>query len=356
MKVFLVWYMQAEVMKAVRFHQHGGIEVLKYEEVEDPKPGRNEAVVRVKACALNHLDIWARNGLPNVRIPLPHISGSDISGTVERVDEEDEILIKKGMDVIVSPGISCGRCEKCLSGRDNQCRSYSIVGYQTDGGYAEFVKVPVKNLLEKPQNLNYVEAASFPLVFLTAYHMLIGKARLEAGEYVLVLGAGSGVGTASIQIAKLYNAYVIATAGDEEKLGKAEKLGADFTINHYKEDVVDRVRSITGRRGVDVVVEHVGKATWERSIKACATGGRIVTCGATSGPDAVTDLRYIFNREITVYGSYMGSKAELMKVLELFKTGKLKPVVDSVFKLSDAPIAQKRMEESKHFGKIVLQP
>lgn len=342
-------------MKAVRFHQHGGTEVLQYEEVEDPKPSRGEVVVRVKACALNHLDIWARKGLPNVKIPLPHISGSDVAGTVEWVPE-DENLIKKGMDVIVSPGLSCGRCEKCLSGMDNQCRNYSILGYQVDGGYAELVKVPVQNIVEKPENLSYVEAASFPLVFLTAHHMLVQRAGIQAGEYVLVLAAGSGVGVAAIQIAKLYNAYVIATAGDEEKMRKAEKLGADFTINHYKEDVVESVRKITGRRGADIVVEHVGKSTWERSIKACATGGRIVTCGATTGPDAVTDLRYVFNREISILGSYMGSKSELLRVVELFKKGKLKPVVDSIFKLSDAALAQKRMEESVHFGKIVLQP
>jgi NADPH:quinone reductase-like Zn-dependent oxidoreductase len=342
-------------MKAVRFHQHGGPEVLVYEEVEDPRPGKGEALVRVKACALNHLDIWARKGLPNVRIPLPHISGSDIAGTVEWAPEEEKDVVK-GMDVIVSPGISCGRCEKCFSGRDNQCRNYSIIGYQTDGGYAELVKVPVQNLMEKPKNMNFIEASSFPLVFLTAYHMLINKAHLEAGEYVLVLGAGSGVGIASIQIAKLYNAHVIATAGDEEKLRKAEKLGADYTINHYKEDVVEEVRKITAKKGADVVVEHVGKATWERSIRACSTGGRIVTCGATTGPDAVTDLRYVFNREITILGSYMGSKAELMRVVELFKDGKLKPVVDSVFPLKEADKAQRRMEESLHFGKIVLQP
>jgi NADPH:quinone reductase-like Zn-dependent oxidoreductase len=340
-------------VKAVRFHKHGGPEVLNFEEAPDPVLKADAALVRVKACALNHLDIWARAGLPNVKIPLPHISGSDISGVVERVPREEK-EIARGMEVIVNPGIGCGRCDRCLLGMDNQCRYYTIIGYTIDGGYAELVKVPLTNIIPKPEGMSFAEAASFPLVFLTVYHMLVGKARIQSGETILVLGANSGVGSAAIQLAKLYNAIVIATGGDDNKLAGAKKLGADYTINHYKEDVAAGAKAITGNRGVDIVVEHVGKATWDKSLRALAKGGRLVICGATSGPEAVTDLRFVYAREITVYGSYMGSKGELLKVVELFRQGRLKTVVDRTFQLKDAALAQERMEKSEHFGKIVL--
>ncbi len=340
-------------MKAVRFHRHGGPEVLRYEEAPDPIAENGEVLVRVRACALNHLDLWARSGLPNVKIPLPHISGSDISGVVEWVPGGEKEF-EKGTEVIVSPGISCGRCEKCLLGMDNHCRFYAIVGYEIDGGYAELVKVPRTNIIAKPSAMDFVDAASFPLVFLTAYHMLVSKARVQAGENVLVLGAGSGVGSAAIQVAKLYNANVIATAGEDEKLVKARELGADQTINHRTQDITEEARKLTGKRGVDIVVEHVGKATWEKSLRSLAKGGRLITCGATTGSEGVTDLRYVFSRELSVHGSYMGSKGELLKVVELFRSGKLKKVVDSVYPLKDARAAQERMDTREHFGKIVL--
>lgn len=340
-------------MKAVRFHEHGGPEVLRYEEAPDPVPDSDEALVRVKACALNHLDLWTRKGLPNVEIPLPHISGCDIAGTIEWVPHEEKEF-KKGDKVIVNPGIGCGRCEKCLSGRDDQCRFYTIVGYGTDGGFAELVKVPRINLIRKPEGMNFVDAASFPLVFLTAYHMVITKAGVTASDTVLVLGANSGVGCAAIQLAKLQGAQVVATAGDESKMEKAAKLGADYVIDHYKQDILAEVRRITGRRGVDVVVEHVGRATWEKSVKALAKGGRLVLCGATTGSEVVTDLRYVYNKELTIYGSFMSGKGELLRVVELFKAGKLKTVVDSTFPLAKARDAEERLERSAHFGKIVL--
>ncbi len=340
-------------MKAVRFHKHGGPDVLQFENAPDPVPKKDEVLMRVKACALNRLDIWARVGLPNVKIPLPHISGSDISGVVEWAPSEESEL-EKGMEIIVNPGMGCGRCDKCLLGTDNQCRYYTIIGYTVDGGYAELVKVPRTNVIPKPDGMSFEEAASFPLVFLTVYHMLVTKARIQAGETVLVLGANSGVGSAAIQLAKLYNTTVIATGGDDKKLARAKKLGADYTINHYKQDIAEEARTITGKRGVDIVVEHVGKATWDKSIRSLAKGGRLVLCGATSGPDAVTDLRYVYNRELTVYGSYMGSRGELLKVVDLFKRGKLKTVVDITYRLKDAALAQQRMERSEHFGKIVL--
>ena len=341
-------------MKAVRFHRHGGLEVLQYEDAPEPLPSSDEALVRVRACALNHLDLWARNGLPNVEIPLPHISGSDIAGVVEWVPPEERDF-KKGDEVIVNPGVGCGRCDKCLIGRDNQCRYYTIIGYGVDGGYAELVKVPRVNLIPKPERMSFEEAASFPLVFLTAYHMLVTKAGVGAGDTVLVLASSSGVGSAAIQLAKLYGAEVIATGGDAEKLERAKQLGADHVIDHYRQDVLTEVRRITGKRGVDVVFEHVGTATWESSVKALAKGGRLVLCGATTGAEVVTDLRYLYNRELTIYGSFMSSKGELLKVVSLFRTGRLKTVVDCVFPLERVGEAQHRMEESLHFGKIVLK-
>ena len=340
-------------MKAVRFHRHGGPEVLQYEEAPDPVPGSDEALVRVRACALNHLDLWARNGLPSVKIPLPHISGSDVAGTVEWVPGEEKEF-KKGDEVIVNPGIGCGRCDRCLTGKDDQCRHYTILGYETDGGYAELVKARRTHLIRKPERMTFEEAASFPLVFETAYLMLATKARATPADTVLVLGANSGVGSASIQVAKLLGAKVIATAGDPEKMERARGLGADEVVDHYKQDVLEEVRKLTGKRGVDVVVEHVGRATWGGSVKALAKGGRLVTCGATTGADVQTDLRYVYNRELTIYGSFMAGMGELLRVVELFKEGRLKTVVDSVFPLQKAAEAQSRMESSKHFGKIVL--
>lgn len=340
-------------MKAVRFHRHGGPEVLQYEEAPDPVPNGDEALVRVRACALNHLDLWARNGLPDVEIPLPHISGCDIAGVVERVPPEEK-QFKQGDEVIVNPGVGCGRCEKCLSGKDDQCRYYTIIGYGLDGGFAELVKVPRTNLIKKPEEMSFTEAASFPLVFLTAYHMVVTKARVSAVDTVLVLAANSGVGSAAIQVAKLQGAQVIATAGDQSKMEKAKQLGADHVIDHYRQDVLAETNRITGKRGVDVVIEHVGKATWENSVKALAKGGRLVLCGATTGAQVVTDLRYIYSRELTVYGSYMAGKGELLKVVELFEANRLKTVVDSVFPLERAREAEERMEKSAHFGKIVL--
>jgi NADPH:quinone reductase-like Zn-dependent oxidoreductase len=341
-------------MKAVRFHRHGGPEVLQYEDAPDPAPNGDEALVRVRACALNRLDLWARNGLPNVEISLPHISGSDVSGVIEWVPPQEKEF-RKGDEVLVNPGVGCGRCDRCLLGKDNQCRYYTIIGYGMDGGYAELVKVPRANLVRKPDGMSFEDAASFPLVFLTAYHMLVTKAGVGPGDMVLVVAASSGVGSAAVQVAKLHGAEVIATAGDARKLEQAKRLGADHLIDHYNQDVLGEVRRVTGKRGVDIVVEHVGKATWEGSVKALAKGGRLVLCGATTGADVVTDLRYVYNRELTIYGSYMAGKGELLKVVELFRKGRLRTVVDSVFPLERAAEAQGRMEAGRHFGKIVLK-
>jgi NADPH:quinone reductase-like Zn-dependent oxidoreductase len=341
-------------MKAVRFHQYGGPEVLQYEDAPDPARKDGEVLVRVKACALNHLDIWERMGPPRVKVNLPHISGSDVSGIVESVPA-GETELKVGDEIIVNPGLGCGRCDKCLSGMDNQCRYYGIIGNEVDGGYAELVSVPRRNVIPKPERMDFTQAASFPLVFLTAYHMLLTKARLLAGETVLVLGAGSGVGVAAIQIAKAHGANVIATASNDGKLKKAVELGADNTVNRTTQDVVQEVKNYTKGRGADVVVEHVGGATWEKSVKSVTKGGRIVTCGATTSYEATTDLRYIYSKEITIYGSFMGGAGEMFRVLELFKQRRLRPVVDREYALSEAAEAQTRMEKDEHFGKLVLK-
>jgi NADPH:quinone reductase-like Zn-dependent oxidoreductase len=339
-------------MKAVRFHEHGGFDVLRYEDAPDPLPAGGEALVRVRACALNHLDLWQRRGMERVRIPFPHISGADVAGEVV---EPGSSGIAAGTPVMLQPGISCGRCRECLDGRDNECASFSALGYMTDGGYAELVKVPAVNLIALPGDVNVVEAAAFPLTFLTAWHMLMTRAGLQHGESVLVLAAGSGVGQAAIQIAKLHGARVIATAGREDKLEKARDLGADAVVNHHTDDVPRHAREFTRGRGVDIVVEHVGQATWERSVKCLARAGRLVTCGATTGPQASIDLRFLFGRQLSLLGSYMGTKGELLQAVPCFLAGQLRPVIDRVYPLAEAAAAQERLEAAGQFGKIVLR-
>jgi NADPH:quinone reductase-like Zn-dependent oxidoreductase len=342
-------------MKAIVFSQHGGPEVLRYIEVPEPKIKANEVVVRVRACALNHLDLWVRRGLPGITIPLPRIPGSDISGEVAGVGDLVTRL-RVGEKVLLAPGLSCGQCQYCVAGNDNLCRQYTIFGYLVDGGCAEYVKSPEVNVIPKPEKLSFEEAAAVPLVFLTAWHMLVGRARLQPGESVLVLGGGSGVGSAAIQVAKAMSARVIATVGSEEKRQKAKELGADDVVLHSKQNITDEVKRLTNRRGVDVVFEHVGEATWAMSLASLAVNGRLVTCGATTGFDGRIDLRYLFSRHISVLGSYMGSKAELYQALELIGRGQLRAVIDRVMPLAQCAEAHARMERREQFGKIVLTP
>jgi NADPH:quinone reductase-like Zn-dependent oxidoreductase len=340
-------------MKAIRFHQHGGIEQLRYEDAPDPVPGPGEIVVRVKACALNFLDIWERRGLPFVKFPLPHISGSDVAGIVESVGP-GATNVKPGDRTVANPGVSCMHCPACYEGNDNFCPRYSVLGYLSDGGYAELLRVPDVNALPYPDGLEFYEAAAIPLVFTTAWHMLVTRCGISGGEDVLILGAGSGVGSAAIQIAKYHHARVIATAGSEAKLEKALSLGADFVIDHSRQRIRDEVKKITNRRGVDIVFEHVGNATWDESLASLAPRGRLVTCGATTGFDARIDLRHLFAKQISVLGSYMGSKHELLRVLALVNEGHLRPVVSSVLPLARAAEAQTLLETRQHFGKVVL--
>jgi NADPH:quinone reductase-like Zn-dependent oxidoreductase len=341
-------------VKAIVIRRHGGPEVLEPAEVPDPIPGPGEALVRVRACALNHLDLWTRQGLPGRTVVFPHILGNDIAGEIEALGSPAEGLAP-GQRVMPSPGTSCGRCRMCLAGEDSSCRQYRILGYQVPGGYAELVRAPVANVIPIPDHVGFVEAAAFPLVYLTAWRMLVTRARLRLGEDVLVWAAGSGVGMASVQLAKALGARVIATAGRDDKLTRARELGADEVLNHYTEDVVGEVRRLTGKKGVEVVVEHVGQATWERSILCLAHHGRLVTCGATTGASGMTELRYVFSKQLSLLGSYMGSKAELLDAAALFFAGRLRPVVYAVLALHEAGRAHEMMERSEHFGKIVLQ-
>jgi NADPH:quinone reductase-like Zn-dependent oxidoreductase len=342
-------------MKAVIFEQHGGPEVLRHADVPPPTFKSNEVLVEVKACALNHLDIWARGGLPGIDIPLPHILGNDIAGVVRDVGDLVS-WVRIGDEVILQPGVSCGHCAECLAGRDNLCRDYDILGYRRPGGYAELVAAPGVNVVPKPKNLSWEEAAALPLVTVTAWHMLVTRAAVQPGEDVLIHAAGSGVGSIGIQIAKLQGARVIATASSDEKLGKAKELGADEVVNYGKEDWPKEVKRLTNRRGVDVVFEHTGADTWPGSIASLKTNGRLVTCGATSGYAAQTDLRQVFYRHITILGSFMGSKSELLEAMKFVESGKIRAVVDQVLPLAEARRAHELMEDRAQFGKLVLVP
>jgi NADPH:quinone reductase-like Zn-dependent oxidoreductase len=337
-------------VKAVRFHQHGGPDVLHYEDAPDPAPAAGRAIVRVRACALNHLDLWERRGLDRVRLPLPHISGSDIAGEV--VDDGGGPL-PVGTRVMLQPGLRCGRCRACAEGQDNQCVEYDVLGLRSDGGYAEFVSVPSENLIALPDHVDLVAAAAFPLAFLTAWHMLITRAGLRAGDVVLVLAGASGVGQAAIQLARHFGARVLATSAPS-KADRIRALGAEQVLDHYSGDYAKDVKRLTDGRGADIVVEHVGEATWDRSVRALATGGRLVTCGATTGHAANVDLRHLFARQLSLLGSYMGRFAELREAAPLFYSGHLNPMIDKIFPLREAAAAQQRLEDREQSGKIVL--
>ena len=341
-------------MKAVVYTGHGGPEVIRSQEMPVPEAGPADVLVRVKAVALNHLDLWVRRGLPRLSVTFPHIPGADVAGVVARAGSA-VTTVRDGDPVVISPGVSCGVCAACLAGDDNLCARYAILGEHRHGGYAEYLAVPEANVLPKPAALSFEEAAAIPLVFLTAWNMLVDQARLRFGETVLIWGAGSGVGSAGIQIAKVFSARIIAVSGASWKLDRARALGADEVINHREQDVAAAVRALTGRAGVDVVFDHIGAATWQTSIRALARGGRLVTCGATSGGDAATDIRYIYGRALSIHGSWMGTKANLRSAMRLVEQGRLAPVVHDVFPLEDAARAQEVMERAEHFGKLVLR-
>jgi NADPH:quinone reductase-like Zn-dependent oxidoreductase len=338
-------------MKAVRFHRHGSPDVLQYEDAPDPQSNEGWALVRVRACALNHLDLWERRGLDRVAIPLPHISGSDISGEV--VDPGDGPL-PEGSRVLIYPGLFCGSCPACLEGRHNLCPQFDVLGLMSDGGYAELVTVPATNLLPLPSHVDFTTAAAFPLSFLTAWHMLVTLAGVRSGDTVLVIAGGSGVGQAAISTARLHGARVLATSAPA-KFERTRELGAEAVFDHYDNDFSRQVKTATDGRGADIVIEHVGVATWDRSVRSLARGGRLVTCGATTGFDAAIDLRHLFARQLSFIGSYMGTLGEMQAAATHFFEGRLTPEIDTVLRLPDAARAQRRLESKEQFGKIVLE-
>ena len=340
-------------MKAIRFHEFGGPEVLKFEDVPEPELRQDHVLVKVKACSLNHLDLWLRKGLPGTR--LPHINGSDVSGDISRVGDYITDL-RPGQRVLLAPMTFCNHCAECMAGRQNFCREFSVLGRAIDGGNCEYIAVPRSSVVPIPDQLTYDEAAAVPLVFLTAWHMLVTRARLQPGQIALVLGAGSGVGSAAIQIAKLVGARVIATAGSATKLEQARDLGADYTIQHYEQKISEEVKKITAKAGVDVVFEHVGKATWDECLKSLKPGGTLVTCGATTGADAGVNLNVLFGKQFSLLGSFMGSMGDFHQVLQHIFSGRLHAVLDKSFPLREAAAAHTRMEKGEQFGKIVLNP
>lgn len=343
-------------MNAVVIRRHGGPEVLEWAEVPMPVPGPDEAVIAVKACALNHLDLWTREGMPGTTIPMPHILGCDVAGVIHALGAPSPVW-REGQSVVAAPGISCGACPECRAGRDSRCAKFQILGFQVDGGYAPFVNVPVRNLVAiATDRWDYPQWAAAPLVFLTAWHMLMTRGQLQPGETVLIHGAGGGVGSAAIQIAKWRGATVLTTVGDPAKIEKARALGADQVINYQTEDVAKAALAFTRGRGLDLVLEHIGPATWAGSVRALARGGRLVTCGATSGQEVTMPLRFLFVKELSILGCYMGGRREVDEVLALVGQGVLKPVVDTVFPLKEAATAHLRMASRQQFGKLVLTP
>ena len=324
-------------MKAVRIHEDGGPEVLRYEDVEDPVAGPGQVLIRLHAASLNHLDIWMRRGLPSV--PKPRILGADGAGVVEGLGAGADSF-EMGDRVLINPGLEDGA---------------RIVGEHMDGTHAELISIPAENVYRIPESLSFEEAAAFPLVFETAYRMLVTKARLQEGEWVLVWGIGSGVGSAAFVIAKALGARTIVTSSSADKLDRARELGADATANHAEEDVAAVVKEATGGAGANVVVEHVGEATWKTSLQAAGPNGRIVVCGATSGPNPPAQLHRIWWKQLEIYGSTMGTKEDFEGVYELVASGAAKPIVDKVFPLADAAAAHEYLEAGKQFGKVVLE-
>ena len=348
-------------MRAALFRRHGGPEVMEVGDLPTPTPGPGEVQVRVGAAAMNHIDLWLRQGLPALRVALPHVPGGDVCGVISAVGAGVKAMpeLAEGDRVVINPSLTCGRCAACLAGRDNLCPDWKMLGEQTHGGQAEYVVVPAANLVPAPRArvpVDDPQLAAIPTVFLTAWQMLVDRAAIQQGETVLVIAGGSGVGTAAIQIAKLYGARVIATASTDAKLAAARALGADDTINHATADIAAEVKKLTGRRGADIVVDHVGAATFEKSVLACARGGRIVICGATAGYEPILNLRHVFWRQLSILGSTMASKSRLFQLIQLLAAGRLRPVVDRVLPLADVAAGHQLLESRAVFGKLVLTP
>ena len=345
-------------MKAIVFEEHGGVEKLQYKEIPDPKVGPNEVLFKIRAAGCNYNDIWARRGLPGMEIIMPHVSGSDASGEVVEVGSEVR-SVKPGDDVMVHPGISCRSCEACTSGQEFFCRRYRIWGFQTgplDGADAEYGKLPEANLIPKPANISYQEAATLPLILMTVWRMLVTRARIQAGDSVLIWGGAGGLGSMAIQVCNLFGAKGIAVVGSDDKAEYAKNLGAYDTINRKTQKGRDEVRRITNRAGVDIVFEHTGEQTWKDSVGALKRGGSLVTCGATSGFIGQTDIRFLWNKQMNFYGSHMASKGEFLQGMKFVQTGEIKPLPSTAVPLKDAAIAQKTIEDGDVMGKMILIP
>jgi NADPH:quinone reductase-like Zn-dependent oxidoreductase len=340
-------------MKALYYDEQRGAAGIKRGDLPVPEINDNEALVRVKAFSLNHLDVWAMSGNYPVKIPLPHIFGTDASGIVEQTGANVE-NVRPGDEVVIYPGLSCGQCERCLAGRENECNSFSLLGVITNGVSAEYAKAPAGNLLKKPLGLTFEEAAGIGITYTTAWNSLVLRSNIQQGDTILVQAAGSGAGTALIQVAKLFNATVITTVGDDWKAEKAKTLGADHVINYRKEDFVEAVKRITRNGLADIAVDHVGGANFGKTLSCLKRGGKLVTFGATAGDEAQLSLRHIFGKNITIHGIYVGPKAAMARLLTLFPD-RLRTVVDSVFDFDDAQKAYEKMLSRQFFGKIIVR-
>ncbi len=340
-------------MKAARIHEHGGIEVLRYESVPSPTPAKGEVLIQIKASAMNHLDLWVRRGIPGV--PLPMIMGSDGAGVITEIGH-DVSQYKVGDEVCIQPLVYCGHCRFCSQGQENYCNQWGILGENQDGTNCEYIALPEHRIRPKPSHLSFEAAAAFPLTAQTAYGMLVRRAKIETGETVFIWGAGSGVGTMAIQIAKAKGCSVITTGGSKEKRAHAKSLGADLVLDHYNDDIISTVKDYTEKQGVDVVFEHVGESTWQTSMRILGKGGRLVTCGATTGPKASFDIRYLFSKQLSVLGSTMGDVAAFDDCVTLVADGKIKPIVDRTFNLSEIQDAHAHLENGNQIGKVILIP
>ncbi len=343
----------AQTMKAMRYHEYGGPEVLNYEDAQRPVPQVGEALVRIKAASVNRIDIWAQKG-SFYKPELPHIPGADAAGVVEEVRDGDSTLV--GRRVMVYPILACFHCKYCIEGNHNLCANYRTLGAQVNGSYAEFITVPVKNLIGIPQSLSFEEAAAIPLTFTTAYHMLVERAKLQPNETVLVLGAGAGVGVAAIKVASFLGAKVIAATSTEDKMAKAERIGAEVAINYTEEGWINEVMLATNNKGVDVVIDHTGSANFANGVKCLAKNGRLVSCGVTTGNEAIINIRELFMSQRSILGSVTGTMKDFLTVTRLAANRKIRPVIDSAFKLKQARKAQEYLLSRKSFGKIILVP
>ena len=347
-------------MKAIVFSEQGSTEVLRYTDVPRPTLDADEVLVKVEACAVNYLDLHARRNRPEIEAKLlrgdtPHILGSDIAGTIAEIGAAARGA-SVGDRVVLAPCIPCGVCSDCHRGSENLCDTQDLIGFQINGGYAEYVKAPVQNAIRIPDELSFVSAAAMPIAYLTAWHMLMTRAQLRPEDDILILGVGGGVGSAGLQIAKLTGARVFATASSEEKLERAQQMGADVTINYKDTDFSEVVLDVTEGRGVDVVLEHVGAATWEQSIASLAKNGRLVSCGVTTGNIGTINIRKMYQKELTVMGAALGTVAELQTLIRLAGQRKLQPIIDSVLPLHEARQAHLLLENRQNFGKVCLRP